>query len=55
VYKPLRERFAVPDIALAWRTDDSSPVLRAFVDIAGRTGPHRRRAGKDAGAGAKAW
>jgi LysR family transcriptional regulator, benzoate and cis,cis-muconate-responsive activator of ben and cat genes len=41
VYKPLRERFAVADIALAWRTDDTSPVRRAFVDIARRAAPMR--------------
>ena len=48
VYKPLRERFAVADIALAWRTDDASPVRRAFVDIAGRTAAPMRSSGKGA-------
>lgn len=46
VYKPLNDRFAVADIALAWRSDNASPVLRAFVGIANRTAsaPSRQKA-----------
>jgi DNA-binding transcriptional LysR family regulator len=51
VYKPLRERFAVADIALAWRTDDASPVRRAFVDIARRDAPHVRSQRKGTASG----
>jgi DNA-binding transcriptional LysR family regulator len=38
LYKPLRDRFAVAEIALAWRTDNSSPIVRAFVETARRVG-----------------
>jgi DNA-binding transcriptional LysR family regulator len=48
VYKPLHDRFAIADIALAWRSDDASPVRRAFIDIAGHTPPHVRQPGKRA-------
>jgi DNA-binding transcriptional LysR family regulator len=31
LYRPLRDRFAVAEIALAWRADNASPIVRAFV------------------------
>jgi LysR family transcriptional regulator, benzoate and cis,cis-muconate-responsive activator of ben and cat genes len=34
LFKPLRDRFAVAEIALAWRTDNTSPIVRAFVETA---------------------
>lgn len=49
LYKPLRDRFAVAEIALAWRTDNSSPIVRAFVDTARRavsTLPQNTRPGR---------
>jgi len=32
-YRPIRERHAVVDFAMAWRRDDASPVVRAFVGV----------------------
>ena len=32
-YRPIRERHAVVDFVMAWRRDDASPVVRAFVDL----------------------
>jgi DNA-binding transcriptional LysR family regulator len=36
LYKPLRDRFAVTEIALARRADNSSPIVRAFLETARR-------------------
>jgi DNA-binding transcriptional LysR family regulator len=32
-YRPIQDRHAVVDFAMAWRRDDSSPVVRAFIDV----------------------
>lgn len=34
VYRPLRDPAPVTELSLAWRRDDSSPVLHAFLQIA---------------------
>jgi DNA-binding transcriptional LysR family regulator len=36
VFTPIRERFATVDFAMAWRKVDSSPVVKAFVDMVGK-------------------
>lgn len=33
VFRPIRERFATVNFAMAWRKHDPSPVVRAFVDM----------------------
>jgi LysR family transcriptional regulator, benzoate and cis,cis-muconate-responsive activator of ben and cat genes len=43
-YRPLRERYAVMEFALAWRKDNTSPVVRAFVDLV----THMKPGGNDA-------
>lgn len=30
-YRPIKEDYAAADIAIAWRKDDTSPILRAFL------------------------
>lgn len=32
-YRPISERYAVVDFVMAWREDDTSAVVRAFVDL----------------------
>ena len=32
-YRPLHEDYAVMEFAMAWRKDNTSPVVRAFVDL----------------------
>jgi len=32
-YRPIREKHAFVDFAMAWRRDDPSPVVRAFVEL----------------------
>ena len=49
LYKPLRDRFAVAEIALAWRTDNSSPIVRAFVETARRVAEDSNKAPDDLG------
>jgi DNA-binding transcriptional LysR family regulator len=38
-YRPIRERYAVMEFAIAWRKDDTSSVVAAFVELAA---PHTR-------------
>ena len=32
-FRPIKERFAIVDFAMAWRKSDSSPVVQAFVEM----------------------
>ena len=32
-YRPLDEDYAVMEFGMAWRKDNTSPVVRAFVDV----------------------
>ncbi len=32
-YRPLHENYAVMEFAMAWRKDNTSPVVRAFVNL----------------------
>jgi hypothetical protein len=32
-YRSLRESYAVMEFAMTWRKDNTSPVVRAFVDL----------------------
>ena len=32
-FRPIRERFAIVDFAMAWRKSDPSPVVKAFVEM----------------------
>lgn len=45
-YRPLRERFAVIEFAVAWRKDNKSPVVRAFVDLMKKMKPESTRLAK---------
>jgi DNA-binding transcriptional LysR family regulator len=36
-YRPLRERYAVMEYAIVWRRDNTSPVVRAFVELASKS------------------
>ena len=36
-YLSLRERYAAMEFAMAWRKDNTSPVVRAFVDLVGQS------------------
>jgi DNA-binding transcriptional LysR family regulator len=38
-YRPLRERYAIMEFAIAWRKDNTSSVVAAFVELAA---PHAR-------------
>jgi LysR family transcriptional regulator, benzoate and cis,cis-muconate-responsive activator of ben and cat genes len=38
-YRPVRERYAAVEFALAWRRDNTSPVVRAFVDLVAEMKP----------------
>jgi LysR family transcriptional regulator, benzoate and cis,cis-muconate-responsive activator of ben and cat genes len=40
-YRPLRESYAVMEFAMAWRRDNTSPVVRAFVDLMAELKPGR--------------
>lgn len=42
-YLPLREGYAAMEFAIAWRKDNASPVVRAFVELAGRSIPRVNR------------
>jgi len=44
-YRPLYEDYAVMEFAMAWRKDNTSPVVRSFVDLMSsiKDGPKRRR------------
>jgi DNA-binding transcriptional LysR family regulator len=42
-YRSIRDRLAVIDFAMAWRKSEQSPVVKAFVNLAGtwKIGRHR--------------
>ena len=40
-YRPLLENYAVMEFAMAWRRDNTSPVVRAFVDLMAEMKPGR--------------
>lgn len=40
VYRPLKEPFAVADIAVAWRTTNTSPIIKAFLSCCPRLADH---------------
>jgi DNA-binding transcriptional LysR family regulator len=40
-YLPLQESYAVMEFAVAWRKDNTSPVVRAFVDLMAEMKPRR--------------
>lgn len=41
-YRPIQERHAVVDFAMAWRRDNTAPVVRAFVDLVDKWPPDRQ-------------
>ncbi len=45
VFRPLREPTPVLDLAVAWRRDDPSPSLRAFLEVVRQFAPVEVRAG----------
>jgi DNA-binding transcriptional LysR family regulator len=36
-YINIRESYAVMEFAMAWRADNTSPVVRAFIDLVGKS------------------
>ena len=42
-YRPFRERYAVMEFAIAWRKDNLSPVVGAFIELVRK---QSRRRGK---------
>lgn len=42
-YVPLRERYAVMEFALAWRKDNTSSVVHAFIDLVMKMKPDGRK------------
>jgi DNA-binding transcriptional LysR family regulator len=43
-YRPFRERYAVMEFAIAWRKDNLSPVVGAFIELVRK---QSRRRGKN--------
>lgn len=41
-YISLRETYAVMEFAMAWRADNTSPVVRAFIELVGKSVSNRR-------------
>ena len=48
-FRPLAERSPAVGTGLAWRRDDASPVLRAFVETARKVARQHRRMGPGRG------